>query len=443
MRVDTPLARKMESRLSDPIVDEPAMENDSSREGTSDADQLESASSGSENPQQQSPIKGSGKSNLTDCDNSPSHLKECASGEDSGPVKGTLSSGVKTAGKEVVGDTTPSSQDGATPNGAPLRANAPSGEAGSQPAEIPSVPLSVPGNLVVQSPVALEGAALATYYQRYARWFNREVETTLTSKMSNLDVWAWHDFASHVTEGIELKLGPITEVTGVRFIVRSLMKRLEPGLVRSIVGQVLERNPASVPSALKQIAERLAPMKGSLQALQARLPMKQMEGEDVERYSLRFNGHADTLSSPVWRTWTEEQQREWRYATLTAFSAGLFYDRARLVAEKLDWYVTMPFADFWTSLTAALVRDEKRAEGIAQACALMPGWTAALAASAPAAAAAPVVHQSRINQIAGHGQGPSAPATGPHCYACGGYGHFKSQCANFTCGTAPRGRPSG
>ena len=30
------------------------------------------------------------------------------------------------------------------------------------------------------------------------------------------------------------------------------------------------------------------------------------------------------------------------------------------------------------------------------------------------------VHQSRINQIAGHGQGPSAPATGPHCYACGG-----------------------
>jgi len=208
------------------------------------------------------------------------------------------------------------------------------GPAGAPVLDGPAAPREPAPVAVAPHPLTGEERRLrARYVRLYAKRFCQEVETPLSAKMSYMDIWAWFHQAERTTLLLEDELGSPPDCDTVGLVVWALERRLETGLVRSRIPHVLsKRRPTSVASALKGVVEQVAPPKRSLAALCKRLPLAQAEGEEVARYAMRFEANALSLVELVWPAWPEEDQRDWHFACLAAFQAGLRHASLRAAA---------------------------------------------------------------------------------------------------------------
>ena len=308
-------------------------------------------------------------------------------------------------------------------------------------------------NPVTPMRLAAAPGAKAAYCKQYGDRFASVCQTSLTDSMTAPDMAAWLVAAKHAVRYAEscatLPAG-ISAIDSYTLVSKRIVGRVckyaisvsEAGRHRdtaeyldTLVQGLIEKNCRNVTLRVDAIARLAA--------------CKQGEREPLLEYLDRYRTVVELVLASAYGRWGEAERERWSEDVMLELQQGLLHPslaqrlgRAKLWEEKSE-----DFESYWQYLCHYLIDHERRGYGAASLRTLaapegVPVSLGVADAHPAPAPRAPIVHESRVHQIAQGTVATVAPRRSMseiECFRCAQRGHIMANCPMSRERTSPRG----
>ena len=296
---------------------------------------------------------------------------------------------------------------------------------------------------------------LAEYYKQYGDRFAWACQTSLTDSMTAPDMAAWLVAAKHAVRYAE-SCYPLPEGIPAVNSYTLVSKRIVGKVCRyaiSVSEMERHRDTAAYLDALVQglISKNCRNVTLRVDAIGRLAACRQGEREPLLEYLDRYRAVVEIVLASAYARWSEAERQRWGEDIMLELQQGLLHpslsqrlSRARLWDEKFE-----DFESYWQYLCHYLIDHERRGTGTGSLRYMMAApegvpVSLGVAAEQPAPPPrAPIVHESRVHQVA---QGtvtavtPRVPMSEIVCYRCEQRGHIMANCPTIRMQTSSRGK---